>query len=268
MPSVDARSGRSTGDERQQRHPVILLPGGIALGAIRYASLLKALGDTADVLIKDLEVYAGDTPPENYSIELEVEGISRAANEAGFERFHLYGHSAGGGIALAYVATNPERLLSLALDEPDSFFPEAKAEYRRIKQLPSDEQLEALIAAQLAPGVELPPSPDDEPEPEWMANRPAGIAEFGDAVQRYELPPDRFRGFSQPVYYSYGSLSNRSLEELGTRLGGLFPDFTMERYDGLHHFNTSHVAEPERVAASLKRLWRRAEQIAGESRPA
>jgi len=25
--------------------------------------------------------------------------------------------------------------------------------------------------------------------------------------------------------------------------------------EGLHHMNTSHVAEPERVAASLRRLW-------------
>ncbi len=39
------------------------------------------------------------------------------------------------------------------------------------------------------------------------------------------------------------------------RLAGLFEDFTVERYEGLHHLNTSHQAEPERVAAALKKLW-------------
>jgi hypothetical protein len=32
----------------------------------------------------------------------------------------------------------------------------------------------------------------------------------------------------------------------------LFPDCTVERYEGCHHLNTSHQAEPERVAAALK----------------
>jgi hypothetical protein len=34
-------------------------------------------------------------------------------------------------------------------------------------------------------------------------------------------------------------------------------------YDGLHHLNTSHQAQPERVAASLRRLWTRAERTNG-----
>jgi hypothetical protein len=39
------------------------------------------------------------------------------------------------------------------------------------------------------------------------------------------------------------------------RLAGLFEDFTAERYEGLHHLNTSHQAEPDRVAAALRKLW-------------
>jgi hypothetical protein len=39
------------------------------------------------------------------------------------------------------------------------------------------------------------------------------------------------------------------------RLAGLFEDFTAERYVGLHHLNTSHQAEPDRVAAALKKMW-------------
>jgi pimeloyl-ACP methyl ester carboxylesterase len=256
MSVTDSRSNIDIESEADKRHPVILLPGGIMPGALRYAALVEALGDAARVVIKDLEVYSKDTPPAGYSIELEVEGIARVADEARFDRFHLYGHSAGGGIALAYAATHPERLLSLALDEPDTFFPEAKADYQRMKQLPPEERMTALISAQLAPGVELPSEPSG-PEPEWMANRPAGVEAFGVAVQRFELPVERLRRFQQPVYYSYGSLSNQWMEELHERFAELFPNFTAERYEGLHHFNTSHVAEPERVAAALQALWRR-----------
>jgi pimeloyl-ACP methyl ester carboxylesterase len=34
----------------------------------------------------------------------EVDGIDRAADDEGFDRFHLYGHSGGGAMALAFVA--------------------------------------------------------------------------------------------------------------------------------------------------------------------
>ena len=39
---------------------------------------------------------------------------------------------------------------------------------------------------------------------------------------------------------------------MGARLAGLFPDCTVERYEGCHHLNTSHQAEPERVAGALE----------------
>jgi hypothetical protein len=50
---------------------------------------------------------------------------------------------------------------------------------------------------------------------------------------------------------------------MAERLAGRFRDVEGERYDGLHHLHTSHVAEPARVAAALRRLWARAEERAG-----
>ena len=41
------------------------------------------------------------------------------------------------------------------------------------------------------------------------------------------------------------------------RLSTLFPNFTSEMFEGLHHLNTSHLAEPQRVAARLTALWQR-----------
>jgi pimeloyl-ACP methyl ester carboxylesterase len=244
-------------------NPVIFLPGIVMPAALRYASLIKELGDSTRALTKKLEVYAAATPPAGYAIECEVESISRTADAAGFDRFHLYGHSAGGACALAYVAAHPERVLSLALDEPASdFSPEDRAalqlDLNSIAGLTAGERLSAFLRLNLAPGVD-PPSPLAGSPPAWMANRPAGIDAFLGALLRYRLPPDRLRAFGHPVYYSHGSLSHPRWMAMRDRLASIFPDFTPELFEGIHHLETSHQREPARVAAALRRLWSRAE---------
>src|SRR5213075_570457 len=85
---------------------------------LAYGSLIEALGDDVNAIAKDLEVYAGPEPPVGYTLDHEIAGVSRAARDAGFERFHLVGYSGGGASSLAFAAKHPERLLSLALLEP------------------------------------------------------------------------------------------------------------------------------------------------------
>ena len=243
--------------------PVIFLPGIVMPAALRYAPLIEALGDSAQPVTKELEVYSPATSLGDYAIELEVDGISRAADTAGFSRFHLYGHSAGGACALAYVAAHPERVLSLALDEPATdFSPSDESALRDdldgIAMLSGAERISAFLRLQLAPGIELPPAPASAP-PEWMTNRPAGIDAFCAALLRYRLPPERLRVFHRPVYYSHGSLSHPRWVALRDRLASVFPDFTSDLYEGVHHLDTSHRREPDRVASALRRLWSRAQ---------
>jgi pimeloyl-ACP methyl ester carboxylesterase len=47
--------------------------------------------------------------------------------------------------------------------------------------------------------------------------------------------------------------------EIANRLSGVFPDFELEGFEERHHFDPPHRIEPERLAKSLKTLWRRAE---------
>jgi pimeloyl-ACP methyl ester carboxylesterase len=96
----------------------VLLPGGVMPAGPAYGALLAELGHDVDARPKELEVYATDEPPPDYSLATEVAGITRVADEAGFERFHLVGYSGGGASSLAFAASHPERLLSLALMEP------------------------------------------------------------------------------------------------------------------------------------------------------
>jgi pimeloyl-ACP methyl ester carboxylesterase len=243
---------------------VMFLPGIMMPAAPRYATLLEALDPDVDPVVKDLEVYEGPTvPPPGYTFGSELDGIARAADDAGWERFHLYGHSAGGACALAFTAVRPERVLTLAVDEPAlDFSREDTDEVRRVFlpliELPPEEAIPAFLRAQLREGSE-PPPPREGPPPPWMADRPAGVRAFVLASSEAEVPIERLRNFDRPVYFSYGSLSNERWERMANRLSELLPNLTVERYEGISHLRTSHVAEPGRVAASLRRLWAAAE---------
>jgi pimeloyl-ACP methyl ester carboxylesterase len=243
---------------------VIFLPGIVAPAARRYGPLLEQLDGVA-AIAKDLEVYAGDEPPAGYAIEAEIEGISAAADRAGFARFHLYGHSGGGACALAYAAAHPKRLLSLAVDEPATDFSHEDRsdphhdELAVAESLPGPEAVAAFLRLQLAPGVEPPARPEGPPPP-WMATRPAGIRAFTQAIAGHRVDPSRYEAFSPPVLYTHGSLSHPRWTVMRDRLASRFPAFSSERFDGLHHLNTSHQAEPKRTAALLRALWARAER--------
>ena len=228
--------------------------------ALRYAPLLDLLRDDVDPVCKELEIYGGrSVPPPGYAFGSELDGIARVADRRGFDRFHLYGHSGGGACALAFTALHPERVLSLALDEPAvDFSPEDLEELRKVQlpmiDLPPDELRRQFVLSQLRDGATLPPAPAGPPPP-WMADRPAGVAAFVRSLSEATVAVADLSSFDRPVYYSYGSLSNETWERKAKRLARLFPDITVELYEGLSHMNTSHVAEPERVAAALRRLW-------------
>src|SRR5437763_15059762 len=85
---------------------------------LAYGALLAALGDDVQAIAKDLEVYAGPEPPPGYTLDHEIDGVLRAAEVAGSDRFNLVGYSGGGESSLAFAAKYPERLLTLALIEP------------------------------------------------------------------------------------------------------------------------------------------------------
>jgi pimeloyl-ACP methyl ester carboxylesterase len=246
---------------------VILLPGSVMPAGPAYGALLAELGSDVDARPKELEVYAAETPPAGYSLANEVDGISRVADEAGFERFHLVGYSGGGAACLAYTADHPERLLSLALMEPafagwQMMTLEEHANFERFRPLlamDGPEQMARFQALQLAPGV-APSPPPPGPPPPWMALRPAGVRAFLATFLSSDMDLDALRKFERPVWYALGGLSHPDYyARMADRLAGVFPDFTVEVFPDRHHFDPPHRIEPHRVAASLRALWSRAE---------
>jgi len=233
---------------------------------LAYPDLIRALGSDVDARFKEHDLYASSGPPADWGLGTEVESIRRFADDAGFGRFHLVGYSGGGAIAIAFCVTYPERLASLALNEPAWTGNEGLSEderklwheYERIAALPPEQMMAEFVRTQLAPGVEPPPRPDGPPPP-WMVTRPAGIDAFTRAFGSFPLDIEGLRTFDRPVLYTFGGKSNPVQFELpAERLGRIFPDFAVEVFEERHHFDPAHRAEPERYARSLRRLWDRA----------
>jgi pimeloyl-ACP methyl ester carboxylesterase len=248
--------------------PVILLPGIVTPAELAYGALIAELGRDVEAVAKDLEVYATPEPPEDYSLEVEIAGVLREADAHGWQRFHLGGYSGGGAASLAFAAARPERLVSLALLEPAwagkwdlSLAEEALwLEFERLEELPVEQFMPTFVRLGLKPGVALPEPPSGEPPP-WMAKRPAGIRAINRAFKRGDIDRDALRRFDRPVYFALGGLSNPDqYGEIAKRLSGVFSDFQLEVFEERHHFDPPHRIEPERLANSLKTLWRRAEQ--------
>src|SRR5919201_1009173 len=210
----------------------IFLPGIIAPAIVRYAALVRELGASARAYTKELELYTLSPPPADYAIGDEVEGLLRRASRAGLERFHLYGHSGGGAVALAFIAEHRE-LQRLMLDEPAAAMP-------RFMQL------------ELKPGVEFTPPASGAPP---LSNRPAGIASLLRAFEQHRIDTDALRRFDRPVLYTRGSLSADRYQRSSQRLAQIFQDYREVVFEGLHHLNTSNQAEPARVATLLLDLW-------------
>ena len=246
---------------------MILLPGAVLPADLAYSALFETLADEVEAVAKDLEVYAGDAPPVEYSLDTEVAGVVREADARGWERFHLGGYSGGGAAALATAARHPDRLLSLALLEPawagNWDMSEAERaiwrESAKLDALTPDESMAAFVRLQPRPGV-TPPAAPPGPPPPWMAKRPAGIRAFMRTFRTYDLDRESLRRFGRPVYYALGALSNpNQYGEIAERLSRAFEDFTLEVFEERHHFDPPHRIEPGRVARSLRALWERAE---------
>lgn len=250
---------------------VICIPGSVAPAAQRYGRLMDAVEGSAELHLKDLEVYREATPPAGYSIEEEVSAIDRFADSKGLARFHLVAYSGGGFISLAYAGTRPERVLSLAMFEParipGDLTKEERAFYDGLEQklggLSGPEFMATFIREQLRPGTPLPPPPAGPPSAE-MQKRPAGIAALIRAFDAYSFDRTALRDARFPVYYGYGDLSHEEQALKGGILAQVFADIHVQRFAGVHHFVPPEQIYTAAHAAELLNLWQRAERSAVE----
>lgn len=255
-------------------HGVIFLPGIVTPAQLAFGDLREALGSEHPIVLRELAIYDGDAPPEDYALDLEIAGVLATASKSGFVRFHLVGYSAGGAIAAAVASRYGGRLASLTLMEPAWLGNTGVSDKERrafdaaiaAADLPAPEAMAQFVKLNLREGIEPPPPPPGDPPP-WMASRPAAIRAIGPALREYDLDLDGLRRLDCPVIYALGTLSNPDLyEERANRASKLFTDFTLEVFEGRHHFDPPHRAEPERVASLMRAVWAQAERERSSSK--
>ena len=256
-----AASNRGDGDLGGTR-PFVVFVSSVTPAGIVYGPLLGEIAQEVRPELKELEVLAGDAPPPDYAFDAEVEGIRRVAEEAGQQSVHLVGFSAGASAALAFAAKYPEHAASLALVEPPFIgngfrTPEEEAfwaEGDEAMAKPPAKRMGAFLRMLLRPGVQPPARPEGPPPP-WMLKQPAALGALHRSFESHDLDLGSLRDFRKPVYVAVGSLSNPAWERMAERLGAALPNVEVEFYEGRHHLDAPHAAEPERFARALRKLW-------------
>jgi proline iminopeptidase len=102
---------------------------------------LAALGDQRRVIFYD-QYGCGRSDraadPEEYDLDLFVEEIGAVRSALGLDEVHLYAHSYGGPLALAYLLTHPDGVASLTVSNSFASVPAlADGWARRLAELPA-----------------------------------------------------------------------------------------------------------------------------------
>ena len=208
---------------------VICLPGSVAPAAQRYGPLVAQVGDRALLHLKDLEVYAGDAPPPDYSVDMELAALERFADALNLDRFHLAGYSGGGFIALADALS------------------------ARLAGLEGPEFMSAFVRLQLKPGV--PPPPPPQQQAPGMQKRPAGIAAMMRSFSAYRFDRYLLRAAGCPLFLGYGDLTHEVESAKASVLAGFFADIRVKRFAGVHHFVPPEQIYTAEHALALEDLW-------------
>ena len=97
--------------------PVVLIHGYTG-DASDWLNQMQALSSRYQVLVPELRGHGRSEAPTNgasYTVPRMAQDVQTAIHAAGFDRYHLVGHSMGGAVAQEVALAEPDRLLSLTL---------------------------------------------------------------------------------------------------------------------------------------------------------
>lgn len=130
------------------KFPVLMLHGGSGIPHDRLEPL-KALVEAGRPVIFYDQLGCGNSDrPDNpslWSLELFVDELATVRRSLGLDRIHLFGHSWGGMLAMEYVLTQPDGILSLTLASSPANIPLWKTETKRLREELPPEVQETLL---------------------------------------------------------------------------------------------------------------------------
>lgn len=170
---------------------------------------------THRVLIMDHRGHGKSEAPADrttYTIPTMGDDIEALVDHAGFDRYHLLGHSMGGGVAQEIALRSPDRLLSLTLHDTTPAFdiganPVVAKYFEQRLRLAEEKGMAALNELPSFPDPPHMPAGRREYEKERMAAMSLdGYAGAWGALNNWAGTRDRAQAITTPTLVIYGEL--------------------------------------------------------------
>jgi proline-specific peptidase len=123
------------GGAKQENVPLLLLHGGPGAPSYYLEDLQALASDTRQVILYDQLGCGRSDKPDNsalWRVEYFVEELGVVRKALGLDTVHLWGHSWGGMLAIEYMLTHPQGVISLTLASTPPSMPMWAAETKRL----------------------------------------------------------------------------------------------------------------------------------------
>jgi pimeloyl-ACP methyl ester carboxylesterase len=221
-----------------------------------------ALGGRADIVPKDLEVWA-HAPVASYTLDDEVEGVRCVAKSRGWSRFHIVGFSAGATVALVCARLLRSSVATVAVIEPatigDDDWSTGEADWRArmqaIFELPPAPRRIAFRRAVMHPDEAVP----QRPPPSFESVERGQLLE--QVLARTGYASSDWAALTQPLLVITCGRSHPRFAEVSARLCEVVPNASAATFPSLSHLESPQRHDPERLSALLIKLWSRRAEI-------
>jgi pimeloyl-ACP methyl ester carboxylesterase len=231
---------------------------------------LPELSRTHRVLMMDLRGHGRSEAPKDrssYTVEQMASDVEALLDHVGFERYHLLGHSMGGGIVQEIALRSPQRLLSLTLHDTSFKFAlmadSAVEEWWKGRMALAEAGKMADLAAMPPP---VPPPPHmpaerlEETKIRLSNMSPDGFIGAWQGLVGWQGTKTRAAAISTPTLIIYGDLDGPALIQGSARLAEMIPNARVEVIP-----ETGHSPQWERPELFNQALRRHLEANAGRA---
>ncbi|MBO0813487.1 MAG: alpha/beta hydrolase [Microlunatus sp.] len=195
-------------------------------------------------------------PADWYDIQIETANIQDAAAQRGWDRYHLYGFSAGATVALAATLTNPDAVRSVAMFEPASIGDDDwgpvetrwRAELAQVRILDPALRQDAFRRMLMGDAEKLPahlrPAQPWDALSDKLEDMLAGVG--FDSVELGRI--------GQPTLIMSGGRSAARFAAVADRLVQVMPNVKAELMPDCSHLDLPHRSTPDQLRQTLFRL--------------
>lgn len=243
---LDVRVRHVRPDAAPDAPPVLVLHGwGASIDAV--GSIVDGLGGQLEVVAVDLPGFGESSePPEPWDAAAYARFVLALADELGFERFSLIGHSHGGRTGIVVAATAPERVARMVLTAAAGIKPKRKPSY--YARVAVAKLGRAVGAVGGAPGRRLQERMRRRvASRDWLDASESMRATFrlviGEDISPY-LPR-----VSAPTLLVWGDKDEDTPLWMARRMEAEVPDAGLVVLDGGHYAYAERAAEFNRIAA-------------------